>query len=127
MPTSLHLLPFGPSHEFSHTVLGPVEPTPELEDALVRLQREQGRDVPLSFNTYLCGGEYGTCYGNTQEDAFGRPLKHVSIQALMKQSAPNGLTYEFIPPAIVESWNAEAAWSYLNFLPDKWRVALFWR
>lgn len=44
MSTQLTLLPFGPGQEFSHTLLGPIEPVTALVEAVIRVQEAHGRD-----------------------------------------------------------------------------------
>jgi hypothetical protein len=119
MSTRLTLLPFSPDAEWSHTLLGPIEPSQRLVGALEAIQAHYGRDVPLTFNTYLCvdDDDHPTHYGNTQQDEYGYPLKHVAISELMHLLESEGVT---------ESWLADASWAYMAALPDGWRVALYW-
>lgn len=124
MSTQLTLLPFGPHDECSHAVLGPIEPVGALVEAVEAVQDAHGRDVPLVFYTYLCedDDEHGLHYGNTQVDAYGARLKHVAVEDLLRLYLEGTVSL----PTFEESWNALSAWAYLKYLPEHWRVALYW-
>lgn len=119
MSVYLTLLPFPANAEHSHTLLGPIEPTPQLRNLLEGIQGHLGRDVPLRFNTYLCrdDDDHPTHYGDTQEDAYSDRLKQVSVSELMPLLNSAG---------VEESWLAPPCWAYMAALPESWRVALYW-
>jgi hypothetical protein len=120
MSTLLALIPFSPSADHSHTLLGPIECTVDFDNAVTAIQDKHGRDVPLTLNTYFSDEwEAGVRkhYGNTQVDDYDNPLKHVAVHELRP--------LEYMD-ATQDSWLATSALAYIYALPDGWRVALYW-
>jgi hypothetical protein len=76
-------------------------------------------EVPRDFNTHLCrNGEYdGSHYGNTQETAYGDPLRYCYVESLTKLGDHDGVT---------DNPHNEAIWAFLEHLPARTKVALYW-
>ena len=120
MSLHLTLIPFGPDATFSHALLGPIEVDDALQSSIRRVEVESGRDVPFTFNTFMCRDDvHGYHYGNTQETPYGQRLKHVGAWELV-----NALTRNY--SEVEACWMAEPALHYLSHLPESWRVALYW-
>jgi hypothetical protein len=109
----LRLLPFD-SETTSRTVLS-IERRDDLFTVLAALL---GRDVPDSFQSYVAEQkEEGSHLGLTIETPYGLPVKYVLAKALKALSDH---------PDVVDCWENRAAWAFIQELPDRWKVALFW-
>ncbi len=119
MGLNLVLLPFD-GDNFSQTVL-PCYESREFYEELLKEQSRIGRDVPDDFRCYLGQDEKTgeTCYGVVTEDAYGEPIKRLQAKQLM----------DFFNQQTYKLMNAEsfAIAAYLEKLPPRRMVALFWK
>jgi hypothetical protein len=116
MSVQLRLLPFdydrGDS-AFSFTILE-LGANYDLHD---RIRKLRSMPVPEIFHSFSGRQEGfdGTCYGETQETPYGEPVEFVLAGDLCK-----------IPLEQSPSYIESAIWAYLQYLPPKTKVALYW-
>lgn len=116
MGLDLRLLPFDAEMfrlSYSHTVLS-CEREYELFDAIIKVERQQGRVVPANFSTFVSRDDKyeETHYGNTQETPYGEKVRELEVESLLV----------FEP----KHWKNKAIWVYLRELQPRTKVALFW-
>lgn len=113
MGKDLRMLPFD-SGTTSRTVLY-VE---RRDDLFTMLAALPGRDVSDAFQSYVAEPkEEGSRLGPTTETPYGLPVKYVLASALKTLTSH---------PDVVDCWENRAAWAFIQELPDRWKVALFW-
>lgn len=116
MGVDLTLLPFdhdGGDWGFSHTVLQLVP----VRAVIDKIRELDSMRVPERFMSYASrDSEYpDSHYGDTQQDAYGDPVRYVYAMDLVKLA--DGLPEEYVDTP---------EWAYLRKLPPRTKVALFW-
>lgn len=118
MGLDLKLLPFDGDHHdlsFSHTVLT-CDRNYDLFDQIQALEETRGRLVPTGFSSYVSRDEKyeESHYGETKETPYGQPLREVEVEDLLPFRR------------LCADWKNLAIWAYLEHLPPRTKVALFW-
>lgn len=119
MGLDLTLLPVEADHGhwgFSHSVLS-LDRDYKLFDRIQKIEDKRSVPLPEDFTSYLSvdDGDGEPYYGQTTETPYGLPLKAVYAKDLLKASE-----------ARRSSLRNQAAWAYLEKLPDGAKVALYW-
>jgi hypothetical protein len=117
MGLDLVLLPFD-GDEFSYTAL-PLRAFREFYEALLEEQARIGRDVPDNFMCYMAHDEKSdeNCFGIVTEDRYGEPMKRLKAKDLA----------EFFNRWPDLNQDTLAIRAYLENLPPRRMVALFWK
>lgn len=116
MGLDLSLLPFDADHgdfAYSHTILN-CDRDYKLFDAIQKVPQMK---VPEGFTTYLSRDEKyeEVHYGKTIETPYGEPLMFAEVESLLKHK-------KLVHQASVN----RAVWAYLENLPPRTKVALYW-
>jgi hypothetical protein len=107
----------GDTTVFAHTTLDS-RPGRQANEALFRVEKDSGRDVPELFFTYLSRENGHPCYGNTQTTPYGEKLRMVRARELLLALSKVSL--------VVESPRLLGAVAYMKALPGDTWVALYW-
>lgn len=121
MSEDLTLLIVEPGTFFTRTCLK-LERRRELWEPIRALPSMAIGEIPLiaqmcfsSFHSPVEGG--GLCYGPTEMDAQGEPLRAVQVRAFDTLAAN---------PAVLDNDQNRATWAYLAALQDDWLAVLYW-
>lgn len=118
MGLDLTLLPFDAEEPpFSHTMLS-VDRSDF--DPILKIEKRLGKNVPKQFTSFYSRDgllPQEPHYGRTTKTPYGDPLKYVLIQDII--GAFNDLADE-------DSHKNRAIYDYLQALPSRTKVALYW-
>lgn len=124
MGLDLALLPFDydrsgtPATHFSHTILD-CDESGTLFRAIGAVEHRCDQDVPAGFRSFMSrDARYEDYhYGETVETGYGGPLRWLTAEELLPFRGYVG---------VLDSDKNRAVWAYLEVLPPRTKVALYW-